>query len=60
MLWSRVLPEKLTGLELAKNFPTFDEIRRFITAFTRTPPPVPVLSQVNPVHSPIPLRKNTF
>jgi hypothetical protein len=32
--WSRVLVENLTGLQLAKNFPAFYGIRRFITAFT--------------------------
>jgi hypothetical protein len=32
--WSRVLLEKLTGLQLVKKFPTFYGTRRFITAFT--------------------------
>jgi hypothetical protein len=32
--WSRVLPEKLTGLQLVKKFPAFYGTRRFITAFT--------------------------
>jgi len=32
--WSRVLLEKLTGLQLVKNFPAFYETRRFITALT--------------------------
>jgi hypothetical protein len=31
--WSRVL-EKLTGLQLVKNFPAFHGTRRFITSFT--------------------------
>ena len=31
---SRVLLEKLTGLQLVKKFPAFYEIRRFITEFT--------------------------
>ena len=35
--WSRVLLEKLTGPQLVKKFPAFDETRRFITPFT-TPP----------------------
>jgi hypothetical protein len=30
--WSRVLLEKLTGLQLVKKFPAFDGTRRFITA----------------------------
>ena len=32
--WSRVLLEKLTGLQLVKKFPAFYGARRFITAFT--------------------------
>jgi len=32
--WSRVLPEKLTVLQLVKKFPTFYGTRRFITTFT--------------------------
>jgi hypothetical protein len=31
---SRVLPEKLTGPQLAKKFPNFYGTRRFITALT--------------------------
>jgi len=41
--WSRVL-EKLTGSQLVKKFPTYSGTRRFITAFTRAPLPVPILS----------------
>jgi hypothetical protein len=33
--WSRVLPEKLTGLKLLNKFPAFYETPRFISAFTR-------------------------
>ena len=32
--WSRILLEKLTGLQLVKKFPAFYGIRRFITALT--------------------------
>jgi hypothetical protein len=32
--WSRVLLEKLTGLQLVKEFPAFYGNRRFVTAFT--------------------------
>jgi hypothetical protein len=32
--WSRVLLEKLTGLQLVKKFPTFYGTQRFITTFT--------------------------
>jgi len=33
-LWSRVLLEKLIGLQLVKKFPAFYGTQRFITAFT--------------------------
>jgi hypothetical protein len=46
--WSRVLLEKLTGLQLVKKFPTFYGTRRFITAFTIARH----LSQLNPAHIP--------
>ena len=49
--WSRVLLEKLTGFQLDKKFPTFYGTRRFITAFTKNPPPVPTLSQLDTVHT---------
>ena len=32
--WSRVLLEKLTGLQLVKKFPAFHGTRRFVTALT--------------------------
>jgi hypothetical protein len=32
--WSRVILEKLTGLQVVKKFPILYGIRRFITAFT--------------------------
>jgi hypothetical protein len=32
--WSRVLLEKLTGLQLVNKFPAFYGTRRLITAFT--------------------------
>jgi hypothetical protein len=32
--WSRVLLEKLTGLQLVKKFPAFYGTGRFVTAFT--------------------------
>jgi len=32
--WSRVLLEKLTGLQIVKKFPAFYGTRRFITALT--------------------------
>jgi len=50
--WCRVLLEKLTGLQPIKKFPAFYGTRRFITEFTRAPPPVPILSQLDAVHTP--------
>ena len=49
--WRRVLLEKLTCFQLVKKFPAFYGTRRFITAFTKCPPPVHVQSQINPVHT---------
>jgi hypothetical protein len=34
--WSRVLLVKVTGSQLAKKFPAFNETQRFITTFTRS------------------------
>ena len=49
---SRVLLEKLTGFHLVKKFPAFYGSRMFITAFTSARAPVPILSQLYPVHTP--------
>jgi hypothetical protein len=47
--WSRVLLEKLTGLQLVKKMQAFYGTRRFITAFT---PTVSILSQLHPAYTP--------
>jgi hypothetical protein len=49
--WSLVLLEKPTVAQLLKNFLTFYGTRRFITVFTRARQRVPILSQMNPVHT---------
>ena len=47
--WSRVLLEKLTGLQLVKKFPAFHGTRRFITALTSVR--LLSLSWVSPIQS---------
>jgi hypothetical protein len=47
--WSIVLVEKLNGLQLIKNFPSFYGTRRFITAFTTARHLS--LSQASPIQS---------
>ena len=56
-----MLLQKLLVPQIVKKFPTFYGTRRFITVFiTALPSLVPVLSQINPVHGPIPLLKIHF
>ena len=53
--WSRVLPDKLTGSHIVKKCLPFHGTR-----IHRGLPPVPILSQINPVHDPIPLTEDSF
>ena len=48
--WSRALLDKLNGDQLGKKFPTFYGNRTFIISH-KCPPPVPILSQVDSVHT---------
>ena len=50
--WSRLLLEKLTGSQLVKKFPTFYGTPKVHYRTHRWQPPVPILSQLDPVHAP--------
>ena len=50
--WSKFLLEKLIGSQLVKILPALYGTRRFVTAY-KCPPPVPILSQLDPVYAPI-------
>jgi hypothetical protein len=58
--WSRVLLERLTGLQLVKKFPAFYGTQRFISLrHSQVPPSVHILSQLDPFHTPhIPLAED--
>jgi len=49
---SRVLLEKLTGFQIVKKFPAFYGTPKVHFRSRKCPPPVPILSQLDPVHTP--------
>jgi hypothetical protein len=51
--WTRILLEKLTGPQLIKKFPAFYGTQSSLP-HSQDPPPVPILSQINPVPAPPP------
>jgi len=53
--WSRVLPQKLPGLQQLKKFPNFVKPECSLPHLQVPAAPVPILSQINPLHVPIPL-----
>ena len=50
--WSRILLEKLTSFHLVKKFPAFFWNPKVHYRIYKCPPPVPILSQIDPVHVP--------
>ena len=52
---STVLLEKLTGFQLVKKFPAFLWAPNFYYRIHKCPPPAPILSQLDPVHTHTPL-----
>jgi len=53
LLHGTVILEKLIGFQLVKKFPAFYAKAKVHYRIHKFPPPVPILSQLKPVHNPI-------
>jgi hypothetical protein len=51
--WSRILRDKLTSSQLVKKFPALYRNPKVNYHNYKIPPPVPIPSQINPIHAPL-------